>query len=358
MSLTELLAGVGSAAAGYDIANDIRDVGEQAAGQMGALSGQLQDDVAFRGYGVTTGLGSSSVDPYGNMNVGVGPEAGLMNPGMGMYGSSQNMFNQAAGLAGTSNPAYAQAMAAQGGAMAGLGGQQANSLSASQQAMRNAMMGTGAREQEVYERAMAMQEPALQRAQAQQQAREYQMGRGGIRGSQFGGTAEDAAMARARAEASNQASFQAMGQAQNEMMNQGSLASQFGAMGQQAAGLQSNIGNTMGNLGFQQAQLGQAAGGMLSNIAAQQGNLGLQGYSQAFTPLQQQLNALQIGGQGADRFQSGQFTGANLAGQLGLGGLQTQVNAEKAASELYGSLFGAGMTAIGNSSFFDDLLPF
>jgi len=173
-----------------------------------------------------------------------------------------------------------------------------------QTALEGALGDTAAREQEIFNRAMAMQEPGLQRAQAAQQAREFAMGRGGVRGSQFGGTAEDAAMARARAEATNAAAFQAMGQAQQEAMNQ--------------------------------AQMG--------NIA---GQLGLQGYQTAFTPLQQQLNALQVGQQAANMAQTGQLTGAGYLAQLGLGGLQSQINADLAAAQLYGNLAGAGAEALG-----------
>ena len=198
----------------------------------------------------------------GSTDVGVGPQAGLMQGGQQLFGGAQA-------------------------------------------AMQDALGDTAAREQEIYNRAMAMQEPGLQRAQAAQQAREYAMGRGGVRGSQFGGTAEDAAMARARAEAMNQASFQAMGQAQQEAMNR--------------------------------AQMG--------NIA---GQLGLQGYTTSFTPMQQQLMALQEGRAGAGMAQTGQLTGAGYGAQLGLGGIQAQINAEKAASELFGNLFGAGMTALGS----------
>jgi len=195
------------------------------------------------------------------------------------------------------------------------GGQQL--YGGAQAAMQRALGDTSAREQEIFNRSMAMQEPGLQRAQAAQQAREYAMGRGGVRGSQFGGTAEDAAMARARAEAMNQASFQAMGQAQQEAMNQ--------------------------------AQMGNLAG-----------QLGLQGYSAAFTPMQQQLNAMQVAQQGANMAQTGQLTGAGYLAQLGLGGLQSQINADLAAAQLYGNLAGAGATALqgiagSGGSIWDDL---
>lgn len=259
--LFSLLGGAGSVAAGLDIAKDIRKVGETGAREMSELGGRLSDESAFRGYGVQTGLGASTIAPTGSLDVGVGPEMGMMQAGQGMYGDAQ------AALQGALGP-------------------------------------TAMREQEIFDRAMAMQNPALDRAQAAQQAREFAMGRGGVRGSQFGGTAEDAAMARARAEAANTAAFQAMGQAQQEAMNR--------------------------------AQMG--------NIA---GQLGLQGYTTSFTPLQQQLNALQVAQQAANMAQTGQLTGVGYEGQLGLGGIQARINAEKAASELYGQLVSAGMTGIG-----------
>ena len=73
----------------------------------------------------------------------------------------------------------------------------------------------GQAQNDIYNSIMATQNPELNRMQAAQQANEYAMGRGGVRGSQYGGTAEDAAMARARAQASNEAAFQA-----REMANQ------------------------------------------------------------------------------------------------------------------------------------------
>lgn len=264
MSLFNLLGAGGALAAGLDISKDIRKSGAEGAAAMQALGERMGEETAFRGYGVQTGLGRSTIDPTGSLDVGVGPEQGMLRGGMGMYGQAQT-------------------------------------------ALEGALGDTAAREQEIFNRAMAMQEPGLQRAQAAQQAREFAMGRGGVRGSQFGGTAEDAAMARARAEATNAAAFQAMGQAQQEAMNQ--------------------------------AQMG--------NIA---GQLGLQGYQTAFTPLQQQLNALQVGQQAANMAQTGQLTGAGYLAQLGLGGLQSQINADLAAGQLYGNLVGAGTKALGGIS--------
>ena len=274
MSLWNLLGAGGALAAGLDISEEMRQTGRTGAEEMRALGERMAGETAFRGYGVQTGLGRSAVAPDGSMTLGVGPQRGLMQGGQQLYGGAQA-------------------------------------------AMQRALGDTSAREQEIFNRSMAMQEPGLQRAQAAQQAREYAMGRGGVRGSQFGGTAEDAAMARARAEAMNQASFQAMGQAQQEAMNQ--------------------------------AQMGNLAG-----------QLGLQGYSAAFTPMQQQLNAMQVAQQGANMAQTGQLTGAGYLAQLGLGGLQSQINADLAAAQLYGNLAGAGATALqgiagSGGSIWDDL---
>lgn len=540
------LAGIGGAIA---LAEDIRGDAADASGAMTDLGTQLAQDSAFTGYGVHTGLGSSTITPSGGLILNVGPDrtmatganaafgtaqgaagnalaaaaAGGMNPYSGQAAnmitgatnpytgqamdlfagagnaqtvaalqgmdqasalagasSSNPMFDQAAGMMGqganlamsnagnaqlgqalgmigrasglagasSTNPYQAMAAQAQQGALAGLGGQQAGALGASSQAMQNAMRDTAGREQEVYDRIMAMQQPSLDRAQAAQQAREFAQGRSGIGGSQFGGTQEDAAMARARAEASNAAAVQAMGQAQSEMMNQANMAGQFGQLGQSAAGMQSNIGSSLGQLGAQGAQLGQSAAqiqgqlgsqvgslgaqnaqlgqsaaglmgtlggqlgslgsdqarlgqsaaqiqgqianqrgqlgaqnaqlaiqqgqamqnaglqnaqlgiqqgqalqgigvqdaglaqgsaGLFNQIANQQAQMGNQMYQNQFTPIQQQLNAIQVANQTGQMAQTGQLTGTGYQAQLGLGGIQAQVNADKAASELYGN---------------------
>lgn len=276
--LLDILAGVGSAVQGYELADDLRQTGATAATQMGELAGQLQGDASFRGYGVQTGLGNTAVSANGSTNLGVGQDQGMLSQ-MGQYGQMGQDFGGYAG-----------------------------------QAAQNAMMNPASREQDIYNRAMAMQQPGLDRQRAQQQAREFAMGRGGVRGSQFGGSAEDAAMAKAQADAMNAAAFQAIGMGQQEMMNQGQLASQFG-------------------------QVGQGYGG-----------LGLNAYQQSFTPMQQQLNALQVAQNNANMAQTGQLTGTGYGAQLGLGGIQAQVNADNSAAQLYGNLFGAGMDAISSAS--------
>jgi len=336
-----LLTGLGGMAGTHFMADKLVGTGEMVAEQAGQLAGQLQNDTQFRGYGVTSALGNVGVAPDGSTSFSAGLDSSLTGAANNMLSGSQAGFQNAANMApnAATNELTQEALNYMNASGAGLSTQQQQALAASQLAMQNAQMPVGHREQDIFNRAMAMQNPALERAQAAQQAREYAMGRSGVRGSQFGGTAEDAAMARARAEAANNASFMSMQQAQQEMMNQGALASQFGQQGLGASQQAGNVGNMVGNLGVQNAQLGQQGVGLLAQIAGDQGRLGLQANQMQYLPIQTQIAMLNAATPQAGMSQSGQFTGAGYASQLGLGGLQAQINAEKAASEMYGNMF-------------------
>ena len=340
MALWETIQGLGAAAGGLAYAGKISDKGDTYAKEMGTLAGQLADDAAFKGYGVTTGLGTSNVASDGSMSLGVGPNSTMGTAGQGAYNASLGNMNSAQGLIGgnASNAQSAQAMAGMGAAGAGVAGMQANAFGAQNQFMQQSMQGTAGREQEIYKRAMEMQQPGLDQQRAQGNANEYAAGRGGVMGSQFGGTGEDAAMARAQAGAQNQAAFQAMGQASQEQMQQAQMAQMYGGQGMAGAGFQQ--GNAMGmhQMGMQNAQLGQAAGQAMGGLAGQQAQMGMSGYQNQYLPMQQQLNAMGVAQNGASMAQTGQLTGAGYGAQLGLGSIQTQVNADKAASELYGNV--------------------
>ena len=252
MGMLDVLLGGYSAYQGLKDADDLEDYGKQIGTDMNNLGQQLNTGSQFQGYGVTSALGNTSIGANGSVNMGVGPNQQMQNRAMGMMGSSMN-------------------------------------------AMNNAMQPTAQREQDIYNRMMLAQQPQLNQMQAAQQAREYAMGRGGVRGSQFGGTAEDAAMARARAQASNQAMLGAM---QQGLAEQGQMA---------------NLANTYGQLGQRQ-------------------------YATGFLPMQQQMALMQLAGGDADRAQTGQLTGQGYLAQMGLGGMQTEVNALKTAAELRGNV--------------------
>ena len=345
MALWETIQGMGAAAGGLAYAGNISDKGDKYAESMGTLAGELADDVAFKGYGVTTGLGTSNVAADGTMTLGVGPNATMGTAGQGAYNAGLGNMGHAQGMiqGNSTNPYASDAKTAMGTAGAGVAGMQANAFGAQNQFMQQSMQGTAGREQEIYNRAMEMQKPGLDQQRAQGNANEYAAGRGGVMGSQFGGTGEDAAMARAQAGAQNQAAFQAMGQASQEQMQQAQMAQMYGGQGMAGAGFQQ--GNAMGlnQMGMQNAQLGQAAGQAMGGLAGQQAQMGMSGYQNQYLPMQQQLNAMGVAQNGAAMAQTGQMTGAGYGAQLGLGSIQTQVNADKAASELYGNVVGSMM---------------
>ena len=258
MTEAGLFSGLTTAAAvagGLNQASQLKDYGNTLKNELNTLGQTLANNSAFKGYGVTSGLGNTTVGANGSVNLGVG-QSGVFN----------NYANQA--------------------------------MSNSQTLMNQAMADPASRQLDIYNQIMAAQNPQLNAMQAQQQAREMAMGRGGVRGSQFGGTAEDAAMARARVQGSNEAALGARQAAVNELAQMGQLASQYGQLGQQA-------------------------------------------YQNSFLPMQQQMQLLQIAGADADRAQTGQLTGQGYLAQLGLGGAQVDVNAQKASSELTGNIINA-----------------
>lgn len=265
LGLTALATGYGFNKASdiEDRASAINDYLNGGNGQIG-LGKELNAGSQFKGYGVTSQLGNTTIAPDGSVNLGVGRDQATQGSMLNAYNAADRMMGQS-------------------------------------------LVDPAARQQQIYDQAMAVQNPQLDRMQAQQQAREYAMGRGGVRGSLYGGTAEDAAMARARAEASNQSFLMAQQQALAEQGQQAQMANSYGQLANQ----------------FNQTQ---------------------------YLPMQQQMQLMQLAGLDADRAQTGQLTGQGYLGQMGLGGVQTEVNAYKTASELRGNVIDSILDNIGGST--------
>jgi hypothetical protein len=269
--LSDLFNGVTNIAAvadGFSQVGALDSYGSQIQTDLLTLGNTLAENSAFKGYGVTSALGNTTVGPDGSVSLGVGQDTGMNSYAAQQMANSQTMFNKA-------------------------------------------MEDPAARQQAIYNQIMAAQNPQLNAMQAQSQARAQAMGRGGVRGSQFGGTAEDAAMARARVQGSNEAALGARQSAVQELAQMGNLAGQMG-------------------------QLGQSA------------------YQTSYMPMQQQMQLMQIAGADADRAQTGQLTGQGYLAQLGLGGVQAAVNAKKASSELRGNIIDSILDNSG--SFWDSLI--
>ena len=205
-------------------------IGRQGMQQAQALAQQARADTEFRPFTVTTGTGVSQTTPTGGLDVGLGATAGALE---------QQLQEQAGGLFGRVgvDPATAQ--------------------------------------QEYFEQIRGVQRPEEERQRLAMEERLLGQGRLGLMTSQYGGTPEQFALAKAQEEARNQAAVMARSQA---------LAEQQQAL--------------------------QMGSGLLG---------------QSFVPQQQQLDALTAATNIANIAGTGQRTGAQLAAQLGSQGLENLI---------------------------------
>ena len=262
-TLTNLAASGTAIAGALNNAENTRALGNQIQDYLTGMSSDLNTGSQFQGYGVTSGLGNSTVAQDGSVNLGLGMYGNAQNAADAAYLAAQNFANQSA-------------------------------------------VPIDQAQNDIYQSIMATQNPELNRMQAQQQANEYAMGRGGVRGSMYGGTAEDAAMARARAQASNEAAFRAREMANSERGLFGQLAGQFGQVGSQ--GLQASL-----------------------------------------LPMDAQMRLLQEGNRTGAMAQQGQLTGLDYMAQLGLGGANANINAQHSANQLTGNLYNALLSNLGGT---------
>ena len=396
------IAGIGGIYGAIDSANDISTLGNASQEYLTNLGSEMVDNTKFQGYGVTSGLGHSTVDTDGSIDLGLGFDQGHWGNGQNSLKSGFNYMNHAAGQDGgqsttdwnavsgnmlgqMTGPNYGgwgsmgQNLAGQAG---GINPNQGMYGGATQQAMNASLADPSQRQGEIFNQLMAIQNPELNRQQAAQMAQEHAMGRGGIAGSQYGGTSGDAAMAKARAQASNQAALNAMQQADNERQMFGQMAAQYGQLGNQnfanmtsreqalnnAASQFGQLGNqnyglmadrenafgqlagTFGQLGNQANQIANDRAGMLGQIGSQMGQLGISQSQLAALPMEMQLKLLDLGRVNAEMAQSGQLTGQDYYAQLALGGANNNINANKVASELKADLYTALLNNIGGAS--------
>ena len=191
MSGWGLLGTLGGLAGGYYMAEEIAQTGDDAATDMGQLAAQLQNDAQFTGYSVSSPWATSTVGPDGSTTLNAGREEALS--------SATGKFH--AGNTAMQNAVYASGWRYDpcGSGDGPDGVYRRPQLPAERRLPRRRpcetrLRDTAGREQNICN-SMAMQQPQLDAAQAQSNAQEFAAGRGGVVGSQFGGTGEDAAMA-------------------------------------------------------------------------------------------------------------------------------------------------------------------
>ena len=294
---------------------DLERIGSQAQQRASEVAAKGVEQTAFKPFTVTTGVGSGAVDAQGGFTTTLSPQQQALQDTL--FGGAGQLAGQA--TAGY-DPRYEQLANQAYGGVSGL-------MSQAQQAALDAGgMDRGARESQVYGQLRALQSPEEERQRLALENRMASQGRLGVSTSQFGGTPEQLAMAKAQAEGQNQASLMAMQQSGVEQQQ---------AL-QRAAGLQ---GLTSGMFGMgTQARMTprQIQAADLQNLGGMM--------SAGYAPDAQLMNALGIGTNLSSLAGTGQRAGANLYGEAEMSGQQAQLQAQQSSAmmqrELFNSLAG------------------
>ena len=190
------------------------------------------------------------------------------------------------------------------------------------------------READVFERIRAVQRPEEERQRLALQEQLQSQGRTGLRTAMFGGSPEQFALEKARAEAQNTAALSALQQAGAERQQDLAAAQGMFGLGQQAAALPAAL---------------QAA--QLQNIGS---GLGLE-----YLPEQQLLSTLAPAINIASIADVGRRGGAGLAAESSMSGLealgQTEIARANVLRDLYGSLLGSAGSASGQQGLFSSI---
>jgi hypothetical protein len=322
------LGSIGALAGGFQQAGNLENMGNDAWREMMGLGDYLKDESGFTGYGVTSGFGTSGVGPDGGIYFGLGADPNLQ-------GMAQQYLSSAGGGGAGSAGFRSDTFGEHAGDYHGY----------AKEAIERSLADPAEREKVFYERMMAAQNPQLDRMQASQMAAEHAMGRGGISGSQYGGTAEDAAMARARTDSSRQAVLGAMDQARSELGMFAQMGSSYGQLGNTQDSIRQSA-----EAAYNQAKASEY--GSRLNYQAQQSMNNIRAAELANTmsymPAQMQMDLMKLGTENASLAQAGQLTGNDLYGQLALGGLNANMAGQTASSNLTANLYAAMLNNAGS----------
>jgi len=300
-AITELMGRLGGI--GEGLSQGARQIGSEA-----------QTASQFKPFTVTTGFGDVKTDETGGFQTQLTPAQQARQ--QALSGITGGLLGSYTGVGGPDvSDIQRQALGGVTGA-----------LTAAQAPMAT-------READVFERIRAVQRPEEERQRLALQEQLQSQGRTGLRTAMFGGSPEQFALEKARAEAQNTASLAAIQQAGAErQQNLGAAQGLFGLTGQ-AAGLPALL-----------------EASQLQNIGA---GLGLEA-----TPEQLLLSTLSPAINIASLADMGRRSGAGLQAEAGISGLealaQTELGRASALRDLYGGILGAAGGS-GNSSLFSQL---
>lgn len=355
--LSDFLSGPGGSVLqtglGIDALNELRGIGKTAQTEGLAIGERAQADTAFKPFSISTGFGGVQTDPTGGFTTTLSPQGqaqqqalqgitsgliGGMQPSQGPYmlgtpsggDFSPMMSTGDIGLNGlpsiNGRDKYVNNLTGEvvssptapsssfGTGAPNLSGIQGQAFGGIQGLLQQAQGGIAGREQDIYDRIRATQTPEEQRNQIALNEQLAAQGRTGLRTAQFGGSPEQFAMEKARAEAMNQASLMSINQAEQQRASDLAAATGMFGLGSQASFLPS---------GLQQAQLG--------NIGA---SMGLQ-----YMPENQLLASLTPALSLADIAGTGQRQGAGYLAEAGMTGLGENLAAQRGRAEGLAGLY-------------------
>ena len=279
---------------GIDALNEMRGLGKEAQTEALRIGERAQADTAFKPFSISTGFGGVSTDPTGGFSTTLSPEQEALRGRLaGITG----------GLTGGFGMGAPDVSGIQGTALGGIEG-----------LLAQAQGSTAGREQDIYNRIRATQLPEEQRQQLALDEQLASQGRTGLRTAMFGGSPEQFAMEKARAEAMNEASLASIGQAQAQREADLAAATGMFGLGSSASFLPS---------GLQEAELG--------NIGASMG-LGYQPERELLASLTPALSLADIAG-------TGQRQGAGYLAEAGMTGLGENLAAQRGRAEGLAGLY-------------------
>ena len=298
-----------------DLMGRLGGIGEGLAEGARTIGSEAQTASQFKPFTVTTGFGDVKTDSTGGFQTQLTPAQQARQ--QALSGITGGLLGSYTGVGGPDvSDIQRQALGGVTGA-----------LTAAQSPMAT-------READVFERIRAVQRPEEERQRLALQEQLQSQGRTGLRTAMFGGSPEQFALEKARAEAQNTAALSALQQAGAERQQDLAAAQGMFGLGQQAAGLPAVL---------------QAA--QLQNIGA---GLGLEA-----TPEQQLLSTLAPAINIASIADVGRRGGAGLAAEAGMSGLealgQTEIARANVLRDLYGSLLGSAGAASGQQGLFSSI---
>ena len=313
LSLSDLASTGVNLTAYNDLLTRLGDVGSGLASGASTIGTEAAKATKFEPFTVTTGFGTTTATDEGGYTTTLTPEQTARQTALS--GITGGLLTDFTGLAPDVSTF------------------QSGALSGAESALTAATGDQATREADVYERIRAAQRPEEERQRLALQELLQSQGRTGLRTAMFGGSPEQFALEKARAEAQNTASLAAIQQAGAErQQNLGAAQGLFGLTGQ-AAGLPSLL-----------------EASQLQNIGA---GLGLEA-----TPEQLLLSTLSPAINIASLADMGRRSGAGLQAEAGISGLealaQTELGRASALRDLYGGILGA-TGGSGNSGLFSQL---